>query len=449
MKKMTETKVSKLILSLSVPTIISMLISAIYNMADTYFVSKLGDSESAAISVVFSLQTLIQTFGFTIGMGSGSMISRELGDKNEKKASVYASQGILMAFILGMALLIFVLIFNDGIMKLLGASATSKPFAISYSKWIFIATPFMMMSFVMNNILRSEGKAKFSMIGISLGSILNIGLDPLFINTFDMGIEGAGLATMICQIISFLTLLSFFVFKVSISRLNPKYISRDPKTYLEVLRCGSPTLFRQGFSTTSNTILSFLGKGYGDYCVAALGITAKLYMFIRNIVVGIGQAYMPVVGYNYGARKVDRIKRAFCFTLAFQTIGCLIATIMVLVFPKELVSFFRNTKEVVEIGTKSTRMLAIALPFLGFSTVLNQSLQVLGYAKSASLLAFLRQGLVFTPVIFILNIKLKETGICLTQPLSDLITAMISIPFLFYFFKELNKIKVEDDKLFI
>ena len=446
--RMTKTPIPKLIISLSIPTIISMLISAIYNVADTFFVSKLGDSQSAAISVVFSLQTLIQAIGFTIGMGSGSMISRMLGKQEKDKASVYASSGLFLGFLLGTIFMIVGLCLTPQLMNLLGASTTSKPFAVSYAKWIFIAAPFMMMSFILNNSLRSEGLARLSVFGIGLGGLINIGLDPLCIFTFNMGVSGAGFATMISQIISFSILISFYIFKRAETKIGFRFISKDAKIYLEALKCGSPTLFRQGFSTSSNIILSFLGKNYGDYVVAALGITAKIYLFTRNIVIGMGQAYQPVLGYNYGAHNNERIKKAFYFTMFAQTILCCIATIIVVIFPVQLISFFRDTEEIISVGRYSVRYLAISLPFLGFSTIINQSLQVTGFAKSASFLASLRQGLVYTPVIFIFNSLFGIQGLCLTQPISDLLTAIISIPFLFYFFRILkrNVIKTQDEQ---
>ena len=442
-EKMTETNVKKLVTMLAIPTVISMLVTAVYNVADTFFVSRISDSASAAISVVFSLMTLIQSIGFTIGMGSGSLVAVSLGNKEEKEASKYSSQGILMGLILGLIFIVFGLIFNSNIMSLLGASETSKPYATLYARWIFIASPFMILSFIMNNILRNEGKAKLSMIGLCFGGLLNIGLDPLFIYGFDMGISGAGLATMISQITSFFILASFFLFNKTVCKINFKYLSKDIKSYLEALKRGMPTLFRQGFATGSNIILNFLAKPYGDSIVAALGITAKLYMIVRNIIIGIGQGYMPVVGYNYGAKKYNRIKEAFYFVLIVETIICALFTISFFIFSKDLVNIFSDSNEVLEIGSKSVKYLSISLLFLGLSTTINQSLQIIGYSKSATFLASLRQGLIYIPIIFLLEATLNETGLCLTQPIADLITAAISVPFIFYFFKI---IKVEGEE---
>ena len=434
-ERMVKESIPSLITKLSIPTIISMLITSIYSMADTFFVSRLGDSQSAAISVVFSLQTLIQSIAYTIGVGSGAMISRSLGEKDNKKANTYSSQGFFLALLFGIFFLGFGLIFKNQIGKWLGASNTSLPYVNSFILWIIIASPFMMMSFVLNNILRSEGKAIFSMIGLGFGSVLNIVLDPILITTCNLGVDGAGIATMISQIVSFVILFSFFLFKKSITSLSPKYISKDIKTYKEVFKCGVPTLFRQGFSTSSNILLSFLGKPYGDALVAALGITNKIYIFCRSVVIGFGQGFQPVLGYCYGAKRYDRIKKAFWFTLLLQTGFCVLATVAVGVFPGQLTALFRNSEDVINIGRISVRMLMISLPFLGFSTIVNQSLQIIGYSKSATFLASCRQGIIFTPMIFLLEFLFKSNGLCLTQPLSDFVTALITIPFCIYFFK--------------
>ena len=348
-----------------------------------------------------------------------------------------------MGLILGVIFITFGLIFNSNIMSLLGASETSLPYSVLYGRWIFIASPFMILSFIMNNILRNEGKARLSMIGLSFGGLLNIALDPLFIYGFDMGISGAGLATMISQITSFMILSSFFLLNRTVCKINVKYLTKDIRSYLEALRRGMPTLFRQGFATGSNIILNFLAKPYGDSIVAALGITAKLYMLLRNIIIGIGQGYMPVVGYNYGAKKYSRIKDAFYYVLILETIICALFTIAFFIFSNELVNIFTDSNDVIVVGGKAVKYLSFSLIFLGLSTTVNQSLQIIGYAKSATFLASLRQGLVYIPLIFMLEALFSETGLCLTQPISDILTALISIPFIFYFFKIISEPKEE------
>ena len=449
-QKMTTLSIPKLITLLAIPTVISMLITSLYNMADTYFVTNISDSASAAVTVILSLQTLIQTIGFTIGMGCGSMISRSLGNHNEENASTYLSSSMFIGLVLGILFLLFGLIFNYQIVGLLGASETSRELAKDYAFWIFLASPFMILSFIMNNSIRSEGKAKLSMIGISIGAIINIGLDPLFIRVFNMGVSGAGLATMISQIISFFVLLSFILFKRTTSRLSYKYVSKDIKIYLDCFKCGSPTVFRQGFSTIANISFNFLAKPYGDSVVAAIGICNKVYTLIRSMVIGVGQGYQPVLGFNYGAKKYKRIKKAFFFTMSIQTVICLIATLFILIIPNQIISLFGGSENIYEIGSVAIRFIAIGLPVLGFSTIVNQSLQVTGYSISSSFLASLRQGLVYIPLIFTLERLFSEKGIMVTQATSDIITAIITIPFLFYFFNILKKkeeLLIKEDKI--
>ena len=437
-KKMIETPVAPLITSLAIPTVISMLISAIYNLADTYFVSGLSDSATTAVSVVFSLMSLIQAIGFTLGMGCSTILSRAYGRGENKLGNKIATKALIMGVCLGLLLSIFSLIFNRELMLLLGSSLTALENAMDYSKYIIIACPFMISSFIMNNILRSEGKAKLSMFSMTLGGLLNIALDPLFIFTLNMGVAGAGLATMISQMVSFIILLSFFVFNKTNTKISFKDVDSSFKDYLQIVKEGSPTLFRQGFASISNTILNQLAKPFGDPFMAALGITAKVYMFIRNIVIGIGQGYQPVVGYNYGAKKFDRIRKAFYFTLIVTSIGSIIAAILTIFAPRTIINLFNASSEAKDLGVIAVRYLGISLPFLGFTTVVNQSLQVMGYSKSASFLASLRQGILYIPLVFILGLNLQQTGLSLTQPIADILTFLITIFFYFYLMKILK-----------
>jgi putative MATE family efflux protein len=440
-QKMIKGKIAPLLAKLAIPTIISMLVSAIYNTADTYFVSQIDNSASSAISVVFSLMSLIQALGFTIGMGSGALISRHLGTKKIKEASTVASTAVCFGLILGVLFSVFGLIYCKQLMQLLGSTDTALPYAIMYGKYILYSTPVMILSFILNNILRSEGKAKLSMIGLAIGGVLNIFLDPLFIQGFQMGVSGAGLATMISQIVSFLLLSSFFLFKKSTTVLSISNIHFSFSLLGRILAYGSPTLLRQGCASFSTIALNFLGKPYGDAFISALGITTKIYLFIRNIIIGVGQGYQPFLGYNFGARRIDRVKKGLRFTLLVDTLIALIGTILVLLFSKQLVTWFRNDEEVIAYGKVSIKLLAISLPLLGFTTVVNQSLQVTGFSLSASFLASCRQGIVYFPLIFLLHNIWGSTGLELTQPLSDLITGFITVPFLFFYLHKLSQIE--------
>lgn len=312
--RMTETPVGKLITSLAIPTIISMLVTSIYNIADTYFVSKLGESASGAVGIVFSLMAIIQAVGFTLGMGAGSWISRLLGEHKDKLASNVAASGFYAALLFGALISAAGFIFTNPLMNLLGATETILPFARDYARLILTASPIMAASFVMNNILRAEGKARFAMVGLTSGGILNMLLDPLFIFVFKMGIKGAAAATSISQLVSFVILLICFLQKKTITSISPKNISKNITIYLQIIKNGLPSFSRQGLASIATVALNKNAAVYGDPAVAAMSIVGKIAMFIFSVSIGIGQGYQPVVGYNYGAEKYERVKKAFFFT---------------------------------------------------------------------------------------------------------------------------------------
>lgn len=279
-QKMTQTPIYKLVPMLAVPTIISMLVTAVYNMADTYFVSKLGTSASGAVGILFSMMAIIQAVGFTIGMGAGSQISRLLGKKNQEHAEKVAVSAVLSGILMGVLIAVVGIGFLEPITRMLGATETIVPYAMDYGRYIFLATPMMITSFVLNNLLRSEGKAKYSMIGILFGGLLNIGLDPLFIFVFDMGIAGAAIATAISQTISMLLLFYPYVRKQAVLHLSVKKISAGFRVYCDILKFGLPSLFRQGLASVASVLLNRSAAAYGDSAVAAMSIVAKVFMVL-------------------------------------------------------------------------------------------------------------------------------------------------------------------------
>ena len=299
--KMTATPVGRLISSLAIPTIISMLVTAVYNMADTYFVSQIGTSAAGAVGIVFSLMALIQAVGFALGMGAGSNISRLLGQKNEERAQVLAATAFYTSIFLGLLLTVFGLKYISGLMTALGATPTILPYAIDYAKYILMGAPIMCASYVLNNVLRAEGKATFSMIGISFGGVLNIVLDPIFIYSMGLGISGAAIATVLSQLISFLILLSCFLRKQTIIRLNIRKVATDVETYLLIIKTGLPSLFRQGLASISTVMLNVNAAVYGDAAVAAMSIVSKCFMLIFSSLIGFGQGFQPVVGNPSGS----------------------------------------------------------------------------------------------------------------------------------------------------
>lgn len=439
-KLMTQTNIPKLVIRLSIPTTISMLVTAIYNMADTYFVSQLGTSASGAVGIVFSLMSLIQAVGFTLGMGAGSLISRKLGEKDKKSADAYSASAFYAALVIGAVITLFGNVFIENLMKILGATDTILPYAIDYGKYIIWGAPIMCASFVLNNTLRSEGKSALSMIGLSLGGILNIVLDPILIFTFDMGTAGAAVATFISQSVSFLVLLSMFIFKKSITSLSVKNISLKPRIYLDILEMGLPSFCRQALASGASVLLNRSAAIYGDPAVAAMSIVGKVAMFVLSATLGIGQGFTPVAGYNYGAKKFPRIREAFRFTLITSTIAMTVLGVLVFIFSKDIMMLFRESDpEVISIGVLAMRCQCIAMPLQTFVVLTNMIHQGLGKAKEATFLSVCRQGIFFIPLILILPKFLGLTGVQISQGIADFLTFFSSIPFAIVFFRKLKK----------
>ncbi|MDD3971078.1 MAG: MATE family efflux transporter [Clostridia bacterium] len=438
--KMTTTPVPKLIITLAIPMILSMLVSAIYNLADTYFVSQLGTSASGAVGVVFSLMATIQAVGFMLGMGTGAQISRLLGQKKNSQANVVAINGLVSAIIFGILMLVLGLKYHEQILLILGSTETILPHAEAYAQYIFYAAPFMAGSFVLNNILRSQGKAKFAMIGIMTGAVLNIGLDPLFIFGFDMGIGGAALATAISQTIGFMVLLVPFFKKMTEVKLSFKFFSFKPIVLLRIMKNGLPSFIRQGFASAATVILNRQASLYGDSAIAAMSIVLRIVMFIFIIVIGFGQGYQPVVGYNYGAKIYERVKEAFVFSLKVGMLIMAFFAILGFIFaPGIMAVFLPEDAAVIEIGALAFRAQCIAMLFMPFSTLANMTFQSIGKSWTATFLSSLRQGIFFLPLIIFLPRFIGLAGVQFTQAISDVLTFLVCLPFVISFFVKLKK----------
>ncbi|MBQ4048238.1 MAG: MATE family efflux transporter [Clostridia bacterium] len=438
-QKMTETPVRRLILSLAVPTVISMLVTAIYNMADTYFVSQLNTSASGAVGVVFSLMAMNQAVSFMIGMGSGSTISKLLGQRKNDEADVVAATGFSTAIVFGCVLMVAGLLFLEPLMRLLGATPTILPYAKDYARYILLAAPVMAGSFVLNNILRAEGKAKFAMIGISTGGVLNIVLDPIFISGFDLGISGAAIATAISQTISFVILLYCFLSGKSILHLRLRNISRGIQTYWAIIRIGLPSFCRQGLASASTVLLNRAAEPYGDPAISAMSIVGKVFFLLFSVGLGIGQGYQPVVGYNYGAKKYGRVRQAFLFTFVADLVVMSGVALAIFLLAEPIMVAFIDDTEVIRIGIRALKAQCIAMPFVSLGVVSNMTFQSIGKSLIASILSCARQGLFFIPLIFALPAVWGLTGVEITQPVSDALTFMLCIPFDLYFFRMLKK----------
>lgn len=438
--KMTETPVKPLVAGLAVPTIISMLVTSVYNTADTFFVSKLGTSASGAIGIVFSLMAVIQAVGFTLGMGSGSAISRLLGQRKNDEADCYASSGLAASAVFGLLLGITGLLTLEPLMRLLGSTETILPYAAEYGKYILISAPFMTMTFVLNNILRSEGKARLSMIGLASGSILNIGLDPLMIFVFDMGITGAAAATLIGNIISFCILLYFFLAKKTTVRLSVQSISRSPMLYLKIIRNGLPSFCRQGLASISTVMLNNAAAYYGDAAVAAISIVGKIFMLIFSVILGFGQGYQPVAGFNYGAGKYKRVKEALMFNYITATIMMTVLAAGGFIFAPQLMELFiKDDPQVIETGALALRIQCLSMPLLPLTTTSNMTFQSIGKSWTAVLLSSCRQGIYFIPLILILPDIYGLNGVISVQTAADALSAATSLPFLIWFVRKLGR----------
>lgn len=441
--KMINTPVSKLITKLSIPTIISMLVTSIYNMADTFFVSHINTQASAAVGVVFPIMSIIQAFGFTIGMGSGSLISVKLGQKKNEESSIIISTGIFFAFIFGLIISLLGNIFSSQLLRLVGSSSSVLPYAKDYARFIFLGAPFMSISLVLNNILRSEGKAMFSMIGLTFGGILNIILDPVFIYGFNLGISGAAIATFVSQMISSFILLSWFLRKKTVCRFSLKLISKKFSVIKKIIWTGSPSLARQGMASISTILLNTAAGHYGDEAIAAMSIATKILMFIGSIMIGLGQGFSPVSGYNYGAKQYDRVKQSFNFLFISGFILMSIFSLIIFVFAKQILFFFITDLSVVEIGIVAIRWQVAFMPFHAIIIATNMLMQSTRNIKSSFFLSLNRQGIYFIPAILILPRFLGLLGVEITQFVADVLSSITAIPYLIHFFRKLNKIKNE------
>lgn len=437
--KMTKTPVSSLIIKLSIPTIISMLITNIYNLADTAFVGTLGNSASGAIGVVFGFMAIIQAIGFMFGQGSGSIISRLLGSKDVRNAGKTASTAFFSAIAFGVLISVLGFISLERLVVFLGSTNTIKPYAEIYVSCILAAVPFMTASFTMNNILRYEGKALYGMIGLLTGAVLNICGDAVFMFGFDMGILGAGLSTAISQFISFLILLSMFLTGKTQSKISVRNIVLTSSMLLDIITTGLPSLLRQGLNSLTTVLLNSQSAPYGDEAIAAMSIVNRIIFFVFSIAIGTGQGFQPVSGFNYGAKKYSRVRKGFFFTLIVSEVFIAIATVILLVFSNELIAVFRDDPAVCEIGTRALILQGLSLLTLPVCMVTEMLFQSTGKKVGAAVLSSLRSGVFFIPTLLILSNLRGLYGIEEAQPLAFVMSAVPSLLFMIWFLKKMPK----------
>ena len=438
-RKMTETPIPKLILSLAAPTILSMLITSIYNLADTFFVGQISTSASGAVGIVSSLMAILQALGFMLGHGSGSIISRSLGSQNTDAATRFASTSFFTALVFGGIITAAGLLTLPDFMMLLGSTETILPHACAYARYILLAAPIMMSSLVMNNILRYEGKASFAMIGLVTGGLLNIALDPLFIFGLGMGTAGAGLATALSQTISFCILLSMFLRGKTVSQFRLSAVTREARDFGRILLGGAPSFGRQGLNSIGGMLLNLAARSYGDAAVAGMSIVSRIFMFIVSVAIGVGQGLQPVASFNYGARKYRRVRQAAIFTI--EAAFCMLVVLVGLCWVNgdALIRLFRDDPAVTAVALPAFHYQCLAMLLQPIIVVANMTFQSVGASGRATFLACCRQGVFFIPLILILPRTHGLFGVEICQPIADVLTFLVSLPFLIAFLQQLGR----------
>ena len=434
--RMTEAPIPGLIAKLAVPCVISMLVTAFYNMADTFFVGQMkSNSATGAVGVVFSMMAIIQAVGFFFGHGSGNYISRELGKKNYKEAENMAATGFFTALAAGTLIMVLGEIFLEELAYLLGSTDTILPYTMDYLKAILLGAPWITTSFVLNNQLRFQGSASYAMVGITCGAVLNIALDPLLIFEFDMGIAGAGYATVISQFVSFCVLLIGMQrnggIKISIRNFSFKW-----HYYKNIIGGGFPSLARQGLASVATITLNHAAGPYGDAVIAAMGVVQRIVMFGASAMVGFGQGFQPFCGFNFGAGLYDRVKKGFFFSVKTSAVFLLAVSTLGFIFAPDLIALFRDDPDVIKIGATALRFQCITFATHSWIVMSNMMTQVIGKSVQATFLASARQGLFFIPAVLILSEAFGITGIQISQAAADFCTFLFAIPIQLKILKE-------------
>ena len=438
-RRMTETPIPQLVLSLAAPTILSMLITSIYNLADTFFVGQISTSASGAVGVVSSLMAIIQALGFMLGHGAGTIISRSLGSRDTTAATRFASTSFFTALVFGVVLAVAGLGTLPHFIMLLGSTETILPHACAYARPILIAAPLMISSLVMNNILRYEGKASFAMIGLVTGGVLNIALDPLFMFVFGLGTAGAGIATALSQSISFCILLSMFLRGKTVSQFRLSAVTREARDFGRILLGGAPSFGRQGLNSIGGMLLNLAARSYGDAAVAGMSIVSRIFLFIISVAIGVGQGLQPVASFNYGARKYRRVRQAAIFTI--EAAFCMLVVLVGLCWVNgdALIRLFRDDPAVTAVALPAFHYQCLAMLLQPIIVVANMTFQSVGASGRATFLACCRQGVFFIPLILILPRTHGLFGVEICQPIADVLTFLVSLPFLIAFLQQLGR----------
>ena len=435
---MTQTPVPKLILKLSVPTIISMLVTGIYNSADTFFVGKISTEATAAVGIVFSVMAIIQAIGFMCGQGSGNYLARMLGANDTKQANEVASTGFALSLIIGTLITLVGIFLVEPISDMLGATETTLADTKNYMRIILLGAPFMTGQFVINNQLRFQGSAIYAMFGLLAGAIANIALDPLFIFVFDLGVSGAALATVSGQIISFIVLMIGSKQGVNI-HIRFKNIKINKHYILEIINGGIPSLFRQGLAALATIMLNKIaGEFGGDAAIAGMSVATRTLMLVSSALIGFGQGYQPVCSFNYGANLKKRVKQGYFFCLKYGTLFLIVVATGCFVFAPQIVSYFRDDPDVIAIGSKALRFQAVTLPLMSGIVMTNMMLQSIGAGIKASISSSARSGIFFIPLLFAFSSLFGLTGVECAQAAADVCSMVLAIPFAYSELKKMN-----------
>lgn len=443
--EMANAPISKIIPKLAVPTIISMLVTSIYNMADTFFVSQLGTSASGAVGIIFSAMAIIQALAFMIGMGTGNFIARMIGAGNRKLAEELASIAFFTGFGVGLVIAVLGNANIGQLVRMLGSTETIAPYAEAYASYIFVAAPFMICSFIMNNLLRFQGKALFAMVGITTGGVLNMVLDPIFIFGLDMGTAGAALATGLSQFVSFCILLFMCNSREDCISIHPKKFKPTLAIYGEIIHGGLPSLGRQGIASIATITMNTMAQPYGDAAIAAMSIVNRFMMFVGSAMIGFGQGYQPVCSYCFGARLYDRVKKACVYCVKVSTIFLLAVSVIGLIFSGNIIQMFRKDDlEVIRIGTLALRLQLLTMPLQGLVVMGgNMTPQSIGYGIRATIVSTARQGWLLIPILLCTVPVFGVLGIQMAQPIADVGTFILAAVVTKGIFKDLDRKKAE------
>lgn len=437
---LTQAPVHQVVLKMAIPTIISMLVTNLYNMADTFFVGKINTQSTAAVGIVFSVMAVIQAIGFFFGHGSGNYISRKLGAKEVGQAGQMAATGFFYSICFGSLIAVFGLLFLTPLSLLLGSTPTILPYTEQYLGLILLGTPFMTGSLTLNNQMRFQGNALFAMYGILAGALLNIFLDPLLIFVLGLGIKGAALATIISQIGSFI-LLFFMSRQGQNIRINFRNVTFSAFYIKEIFMGGTPSLFRQGLTSVATVLLNVAAGVYGDAAIAGMSIVNRISFFVYSVVIGLGQGYQPLCGFCYGARLYKRVREGFIYCVKLGTLFLCVCAVVGFLFSEKIIELFRDDADVIGIGVTALRWQLIAYPLITYVVATNMMLQTIRKTAVANLVAAARSGLFFIPLIFILPHFWELVGVEMCQSVSDICAFLISWPITRHFFKLVGKRK--------